>query len=43
MVIGGLIRDNVTSSTSKVPFLGESPILGSLFKTKTSQYMKTTL
>ena len=34
MVIGGLIRDNVTSSTSKVPFLGDIPILGWLFKFK---------
>jgi general secretion pathway protein D len=43
MVIGGLIRDNATSSESKVPFLGDIPILGWLFKTKTSTIDKTNL
>ena len=43
MVIGGLIRDNVTSSTSKVPFLGDIPILGWLFKSKTTSIDKTNL
>jgi len=43
MVIGGLIRDNITSSTSKVPFLGDIPILGWLFKSKTTSVDKTNL
>jgi type II secretory pathway component GspD/PulD (secretin) len=43
MVIGGLIRDNVTSSESKVPFLGDIPILGWLFKSKTTSVEKTNL
>lgn len=43
MVIGGLIRDNVTSSTMKVPLLGDIPILGWLFKYKTSKIEKTNL
>lgn len=43
MVIGGLIRDNVTSSTMKVPFLGDIPILGWLFKYKTTKVEKTNL
>jgi type II secretory pathway component GspD/PulD (secretin) len=43
MVIGGLIRDIVTSSTSKVPFLGDIPILGWLFKFKTTRVEKTNL
>jgi general secretion pathway protein D len=43
MVIGGLIRDNVTSSESKVPFLGDIPILGWLFKYKTTRVEKTNL
>jgi general secretion pathway protein D len=43
MVIGGLIRDNVTSSTSKVPFLGDIPILGWFFKSKTTRVEKTNL
>jgi general secretion pathway protein D len=43
MVIGGLIRDNVVSSTSKVPLLGDIPILGWLFKFKTTKIEKTNL
>jgi general secretion pathway protein D len=43
MVIGGLIRDNVTSSTSKVPLLGDIPILGWFFKYKTTKIEKTNL
>jgi general secretion pathway protein D len=43
MVIGGLIRDNVTSSESKVPLLGDIPILGWLFKYKTSKVEKVNL
>jgi len=43
MVIGGLIRDNVTSRTSKVPFLGDIPLLGWLFKSNTKRVEKTNL
>ncbi len=43
MVIGGLIRDNVTTATSKVPLLGDIPILGWLFKFKTTKVEKTNL
>jgi general secretion pathway protein D len=43
MVIGGLIRDNLTTSTSKVPLLGDIPILGWLFKFKTTKIEKTNL
>jgi general secretion pathway protein D len=43
MVIGGLIRDNVTSTETKVPFLGDIPILGWLFKSKTTSIDKTNL
>ncbi len=43
MVIGGLIQDNVTSSTSKVPFLGDIPLIGWLFKSKTTSVDKTNL
>ncbi|WP_373020451.1 type II and III secretion system protein family protein [Thiomicrorhabdus sp.] len=31
-VIGGLIQDTLRSSVSKVPFLGDIPIIGSLFR-----------
>jgi general secretion pathway protein D len=43
MVIGGLIRDNVTSTASKVPFLGDIPLLGWFFKYKTTRVEKTNL
>jgi len=43
MVIGGLIRDNVTKSTIKVPLLGDIPVLGWLFKFKTTKIEKTNL
>ena len=43
VVIGGLIRDNVTSSTSKVPLLGDIPLLGWFFKYKTTKIEKTNL
>jgi len=43
MVIGGLIRDNVTSSESKVPLLGDIPILGWFFKFKSTRVEKTNL
>ncbi|HEY9018764.1 MAG TPA: pilus assembly protein N-terminal domain-containing protein [Thiomicrospira sp.] len=31
-VIGGLIQDNFSSNVSKVPFLGDIPVLGALFR-----------
>jgi type II secretory pathway component GspD/PulD (secretin) len=43
MVIGGLIRDNVNSSRSKVPLLGDIPILGWLFQYNTLEVEKTNL
>ena len=43
MVIGGLIRDNLTTSESKVPFLGDIPLLGWLFKYKTTKLEKVNL
>ncbi|MEK6745237.1 MAG: secretin N-terminal domain-containing protein [Nitrospirota bacterium] len=43
MVIGGLIRDNVVSSERKVPFLGDIPLLGWLFKYKNTRVEKTNL
>ncbi len=43
MVIGGLIRDNVVSTESKVPLLGDIPVLGWLFKFKSTRVEKTNL
>ncbi|PIR26384.1 MAG: type II secretion system protein GspD [Deltaproteobacteria bacterium CG11_big_fil_rev_8_21_14_0_20_42_23] len=43
VVLGGLMQDNVTHSKSKVPFLGDIPILGLLFRTSTSSNTKSNL
>ncbi len=43
VVLGGLIEDKVTESVSKVPLLGDIPLLGSLFRSKNSSKAKTNL
>lgn len=43
IVIGGLIDDKVTITTTKVPFLGDIPILGHLFKRTSTLKEKTNL
>jgi len=43
VVIGGLISDSTDDSTNKVPFLGNIPVLGWLFKAKTVKREKTNL
>lgn len=42
-VIGGLTQENVLKSKSKVPILGDIPIVGALFKTERSTRSKTEL
>jgi general secretion pathway protein D len=43
MVIGGLIRDNVVNAERKVPLLGDIPLLGWLFKYRTTRVEKVNL
>jgi general secretion pathway protein D len=43
IVIGGLVGDSTDEGTYKVPLLGDIPILGWLFKTKSSSREKTNL
>ncbi len=43
VVIGGLMENNKSSNDSKVPFLGDIPILGNLFKSKSSASIKQEL
>jgi general secretion pathway protein D len=43
IVIGGLVGDSTDDGTNKVPFLGEIPILGWLFKAQTVKREKTNL
>lgn len=43
IVLGGLIDEDVQESVSKVPLLGDIPILGNLFKSTTSSVRKRNL
>ncbi|MDX6849615.1 type II secretion system secretin GspD [Gilvimarinus sp. SDUM040013] len=43
VVLGGLIKDDVTTTERKVPILGDIPVLGNLFKSQTSTKLKTNL
>ncbi|MCL2625899.1 MAG: type II secretion system secretin GspD [Cystobacterineae bacterium] len=43
VVIGGLMRDHNIENISKVPFFGDIPILGHLFRTQTKKKTKTNL
>jgi general secretion pathway protein D len=43
VVIGGLIQDTEEENIQKMPFLGDIPILGWLFKTKSKTRKKTNL
>lgn len=43
VAIGGLIQDSEEETVNKVPFLGDIPLLGWLFKSKTKTRKKTNL
>ena len=43
VVVGGLIQNTKTETVTKVPILGDIPLLGWFFKNKTSGYSKTNL
>ncbi|MDR3607236.1 MAG: type II secretion system secretin GspD [Oligoflexia bacterium] len=43
IVLGGLMRDDVVDTVSKIPILGDIPILGWLFSAKDSTVTKTNL
>ena len=43
MVLGGLLRDDFTGSDSKVPLLGDLPVLGRLFRSEDRRRQKTNL
>jgi|GEM_PF-208860 len=43
VVLGGLVRDKTTEAINKVPLLGDIPIVGWLFKSRTSTVDKTNL
>jgi general secretion pathway protein D len=43
IVLGGIMRTTVNSTTNKIPLLGDIPILGNLFKSTTKEKQKTEL
>lgn len=43
IVLGGLISDDITETESKVPYLGDIPVLGWFFKSKSTQHIKRNL
>ena len=43
LLLGGLIKNNKSSTVSKVPLLGDIPLLGELFKTTSTGNTKTEL
>ena len=43
MVIGGIITDNKSESVDQIPFLGDIPLLGTLFKRESDTQDRTTL
>ena len=43
LMMGGLMSDKIDESTNKVPLLGDIPVLGWLFKSKTFKAVKTNL
>ena len=43
VVLGGLIDDNVNQSEQKVPLLGDIPLLGALFRSRSNTVQKTSL
>ena len=43
VVIGGLMRSHVASTDTKIPLLGDIPVLGALFRSRSTSLQKTNL
>ena len=43
IVLGGLIQDDINMSNNRVPFVGDIPLFGNLFKARGKQQVKTNL
>lgn len=43
VILGGLINDDLAENESKVPLLGDLPIIGNLFKSRNTRKVKTNL
>ncbi|MGD8593349.1 MAG: type II secretion system secretin GspD [Gammaproteobacteria bacterium] len=43
LVLGGLVQDNLIQNDQSVPFFGDIPIIGALFRSSSTQKVKTNL
>ena len=43
IVLGGLIQDDINTSNNRVPFVGDIPLFGNLFKARGKRQVKTNL
>ena len=43
IILGGMIRNQVTSTVNKVPLLGDIPLLGNVFRSTNNDHQKTEL
>jgi len=43
VVLGGLMREDVQKTEDKIPFIGDLPIVGRLFRSQAEQHLKTNL
>jgi len=43
LVLGGLVQDNLIQNEQSVPFFGDIPIIGALFRSSSTQKVKTNL
>jgi general secretion pathway protein D len=43
LVLGGLVQDNLIQNNQSVPFFGDIPIIGALFRSSSTQKVKTNL
>lgn len=43
LVIGGLVQDDITVTENKIPFFGDIPVIGWLFKSQSTQITKQNL
>jgi len=43
MILGGIMQENITNNVTKIPLLGDIPLLGALFRFTSQQKQKTNL
>lgn len=43
IILGGMIRNQITSTVNKVPLLGDLPLLGNIFRSTNNDHQKTEL